>query len=67
MAIVPTPPPIQVDPDTGDVVINMAADALNFDWIRSARLVKQAAAGDRKAKAEIAQLETTPTVWEDNR
>jgi len=48
--------------DDGRVEINLAPDAANDDWIRSARLLKKAEQGDKEAAAKLKELEETPMV-----
>ena len=44
----------------GDLVFCPESDAMNADWIRSARLMKRAQAGDKEAAKELERLENTP-------
>lgn len=30
--------PVEIDPETGEMIFNLNADAANADWIRAARL-----------------------------
>ncbi len=45
-----------------EVIFVTPHSALNNDWIRSARIMKKAEAGDLKAKKELKELENTGTM-----
>jgi len=47
---------IEFDPDTDEVILNPSADLANDDWIRAARLLKKAKAGDEKARAKLERM-----------
>ena len=50
--------------DNRDKVLSVdLTDPINDDWIRSARLLKKAEAGDKKAQKEWAALEAEAEEW----
>ncbi len=52
-----------VDKDkNGNLVINLAANAADDDWLRAARLARRAEAGDEEAAKELKRLRETPMV-----
>lgn len=52
-----------VDKDkNGNLVINLAANAADDDWLRAARLARRAEAGDGEAAKELKRLRETPMV-----
>ena len=54
--------PVEYDPDTDEVTFNLNADLANDDWIRAARLLKKAKAGDEKARAKLERMYSTGMV-----
>lgn len=44
----------------GNLVLNLASNAANDDWIRAARLARRAEAGDEEAAKELKCLQETP-------
>lgn len=50
--------PVEKDKD-GNITFNLDADEANADWIRAARLLKKAKAGDTEAAAELERLQNT--------
>jgi hypothetical protein len=52
--------PVEIDPETGEMVFNPDADAANADWIRAARLKEKADQGDLEAKKKLEELFNTP-------
>ena len=52
-------PTVSVD-EEGKPVFHLGSDALNGDWIRGARVVKEAEEGSEKAKAKLKELNQTP-------
>ncbi|MBA2882213.1 hypothetical protein HNR65_002554 [Desulfosalsimonas propionicica] len=52
-----------VDKDeNGNLVINLASNAADDDWLRAARLARRAKAGDEEAAKELKFLRETPMV-----
>ncbi len=54
--------PVDFNPDTDEVTFNPSADLANDDWIRAARLLKKAKAGDEKARAKLDRMYSTRMV-----
>ena len=53
--------PVSVAEDVkGQLIINADSDEANADWIRAARLLKAAEAGDKEAAKELARRLKSP-------
>jgi hypothetical protein len=48
--------------ENGKYIMEIDDNALNDDWIRSARLKRLADAGDEEAKRKTEELENTPMI-----
>lgn len=57
--------PIEKKKD-GSYIIDLGADAANDDWMRSARLLRKAKAGDEEARKELEELFNTPMMEEED-
>jgi hypothetical protein len=50
---------VTVTPE-GRVIVDICGTADNADWIRAARLLRKAQAGDKEAAAQLEEMENTP-------
>ena len=57
--------PIEKKKD-GSYIIHLDADAANNDWIRMARLLRRAKAGDEEARKVLEELYITPMLEEED-